>query len=326
MLKIALDAMGGDHAPREVVLGALEAAPLLHHEILLVGDPARIDEFLPKPCPTNIQIHPASEVIEMHEKPIEAIRKKKNSSISVAVDLVKNGQAEVFISAGNTGACTAASLLSWRQMPGFQRPAIANEFPNYHGRFVLLDAGASPDIDPEQLVEFAIMGRAYAQAVMDRPNPKVHLLNMGEEEGKGNQFAKNAYNILSKYEWFAGNIEGKQMFDEAIDIVVCDAFVGNIVLKTAEGVGEVMMRMIRDQLPSGKLAQLPYLPMRKLFTPIRKKMDYAEYGGSPLLGLNHLTFICHGRSNAKAIKNALLAAQKAIDMGLLAKIRESISA
>lgn len=325
MLKIALDAMGGDHAPREVVLGALEAAPLLHHEILLVGDPARIDEFLPKPCPTNIQIHPASEVIEMHEKPIEAIRKKKNSSISVAVDLVKNGQAEVFISAGNTGACTAASLLSWRQMPGFQRPAIANEFPNYHGRFVLLDAGASPDIDPEQLVEFAIMGRAYAQAVMDRPNPKVHLLNMGEEEGKGNQFAKNAYNILSKYDWFAGNIEGKQMFDEAIDIVVCDAFVGNIVLKTAEGVGEVMMRMIRDQLPSGKLAQLPYLPMRKLFAPIRKKMDYAEYGGSPLLGLNHLTFICHGRSNAKAIKNALLAAQKAIDMGLLAKIRESIS-
>ncbi len=326
MVKIALDAMGGDHAPREIVLGALEAAPLLHHEILLVGDPARIDEFLPKPCPTNIQIHPASEVIEMHEKPIEAIRKKKNSSISVAVDLVKNGQADVFISAGNTGACTAASLLSWRQMPGFQRPAIANEFPNYHGRFVLLDAGASPDIDPEQLVEFAIMGRAYAQAVMDRPNPKVHLLNMGEEEGKGNQFAKNAYNILSKYEWFAGNIEGKQMFDEAIDIVVCDAFVGNIVLKTAEGVGEVMMRMIRDQLPSGKLAQLPYLPMRKLFAPIRKKMDYAEYGGSPLLGLNHLTFICHGRSNAKAIKNALLAAQKAIDMGLLEKIRESISA
>jgi glycerol-3-phosphate acyltransferase PlsX len=323
--KIALDAMGGDHAPREVVLGALEAAPLIHHDILLIGDPAKIDEFLPKPCPTNIQIHPASEIIEMHEKPIEAIRKKKNSSITVGVDLVKAGEAEVFVSAGNTGACTAASLLSWRQMPGFHRPAIASEFPNYHDKFVLLDAGASPDIDPEQLIEFAIMGRAYAQVVMGRNNPKVHLLNMGEEEGKGNQFAKNAYAILSKHEWFAGNIEGKQMFDEHVDVVVCDAFVGNIVLKTAEGVGEVIMRMIRDQVPKSKLAALPYLPMRKLFAPLRKKIDYAEYGGSPLLGLNHLTVICHGRSNAKAIKNALLLAQKAIDTGLMAQIRDSMA-
>lgn len=325
MPKIALDAMGGDHAPREVVLGAVEAAPLIKSDILLVGDPARISEFLPSPCPRNIQIHPASEIIEMHEKPIEAIRKKKNSSITVGVDLVKEGEADVFVSAGNTGACTAASLLSWRQMAGFHRPAIASEFPNYHGSFVLLDAGASPDIDPEQLVEFAVMGRVYSQVVMGKSNPRVHLLNMGEEEGKGNQFAKNAYGILAKHEWFAGNIEGKQMFDEPVDVVVCDAFVGNIVLKTAEGVGEVMMKMIRDQVPKSKLAALPYLPMRKLFAPLRKKMDYAEYGGSPLLGLNHLTVICHGRSNAKAIKNAILLAQKSIDSGLMARMREGIA-
>jgi glycerol-3-phosphate acyltransferase PlsX len=326
MAKIALDAMGGDNAPREIVMGALEAATQISSSILLIGDPAKIDQFLPKPCPANIQIHPASEVIEMHEKPIEAIRKKKDNSINVGVELVKQEAAQVFISAGNTGACTAASLLSWRQMHGFHRPAIASEFPNYHGKFVLLDAGASPDIDPEQLIEFAIMGRAYANIVMGRPNPRVHLLNMGEEEGKGNQFAKAAYPLLAKHSWFAGNIEGKQMFDDPVDVVVCDAFVGNIVLKTAEGVGEVIMRMIRDEVPKSKLAALPYLPLRKLFAPLRKKIDYAEYGGSVLMGLNHLTIICHGRSNAKAIKNALLLAQKAIDTGLMDRLRESVAA
>ncbi|MEQ1821298.1 MAG: phosphate acyltransferase PlsX [Fimbriimonadaceae bacterium] len=324
MARILLDAMGGDKAPAEIIAGALEAAPLLKHEIVLLGDPAAINAHLPGPCPPNIQIHPTSEVIGMHEKPIEAIRKKKDSSIVVGVDLVKQGEGDVFVSAGNTGACSAASLLAWRQMPGFHRPAIASEFPNYHGRLLLLDAGASPDVDPEQLVEFAIMGRAYASAVMGRANPRVWLLNMGEEEGKGNMFAKNAFNILANHEWFAGNIESKDIFDQPVDVVVCDAFVGNIVLKTAEGVAEIIMRMIKDQVPSG-IAALPYAPLKKLFRPLREKMDYAEYGGSPLLGLNHLTIICHGRSNAKAIKNALLLAQKSIDMGLLAKIRESVA-
>ncbi|MEQ1933296.1 MAG: phosphate acyltransferase PlsX [Fimbriimonadaceae bacterium] len=324
MARILLDAMGGDQAPAEIVAGAVEAAPMLKHDIVLIGDPAAISLHLPKPCPPNIHIHATSEVIGMCEKPIEAIRKKKDSSIVVGVDLVKQGEGDVFVSAGNTGACSAASLLAWRQMPGFHRPAIASEFPNYHGRLLLLDAGASPDIDPEQLVEFAIMGRAYANLVMGRANPRVWLLNMGEEEGKGNLFAKTAYQILAKHEWFAGNIESKDMFDQPIDVVVCDAFVGNIVLKTAEGVAEIIMRMIKDQVPSG-LGALPYAPLKKLFRPLREKMDYAEYGGSPLLGLNHLTIICHGRSNAKAIKNALLLAQKAVDMGLLAKIRESVA-
>jgi glycerol-3-phosphate acyltransferase PlsX len=323
-MKIALDAMGGDHAPEEVVKGAVEAAPHLRHSVLLVGDPDRIAAYLPSPCPSNLSIHPASQVIEMEDKPLEALRKKKDSSMAVGVDLVKRGEADVFVSAGNTGAATAASLLSWRQMHGFHRPAIASEIPNYHGKFLLLDAGASPDVDPEHLVEFALMGRAYAAQVMGKDHPRVHLLNIGEEEGKGSAFAKQAYNLLTKFDWFAGNIEGKDMFAKPCDIVLCDAFVGNIVLKTSEGVAELIMKMVQEQVPTNPVAKLPYLPLKKVFAPLRKKMDYAEVGGSPLLGLNHLCIICHGRSNSRAIMNALLLAQRAIEHGLLDSMRESV--
>lgn len=316
--------MGGDNAPEAIVQGAVEAAGLLHCSVLLVGDPSRIDKYLPKPCPPNLQVHPASEAIEMHEKPLDALRKKKDSSMAVAADLVKQGRAECMVSAGNTGAATAAALLSWRQMHGFHRPAIASEIPSYYDKFLLLDAGASPDVDPIHLVEFALMGRAYSNLIMDRKNPKVHLLNIGEEEGKGNAFAKEAYHHLAKHDWFAGNIEPKDMFATQCDVVVCDAFVGNVVLKTSEGIGELIIRMIREQVPKPKLLQLPYLTLRKVLAPVRKKMDYAEVGGSPLLGLNGLCIICHGRSNSKAIKNALLLAQKALDYELVERIRSSL--
>lgn len=323
-MSIALDAMGGDNAPELIVKGAVEAAPLLHRDILLVGDPARISEFLPSPCPANIKVHPASQAIEMHEKPLEALRKKKDSSLSVATELVKAKTAGAMVSAGNTGAATAASLLSWRQMHGFHRPAIASEIPSYYGNFILLDAGASPDVEPEHLVEFARMGRAYVQAIMGRSEPRVHLLNIGEEEGKGNAFAKAAFGHLSQHSWFAGNIEGKDLFREHCDVVVCDAFVGNIVLKTCEGVAEFMVRLIREQVPTNPIARIPYFPLKKIFAPLRKRMDYAEVGGSPLLGLNGLCIICHGRSNAKAIKNALLLADKALDNNLIERIADSL--
>lgn len=323
-MKIALDAMGGDHAPKEIVLGALEAAPHLHHSVLLVGNPEKIMPFLPAHCPANISIHPAMEEVGMEEKPLEALRRKKDSSLSVGVELVQKGEAEVFVSAGNTGAASAASQLKWRQMPGFHRAAIASELPNYHGNFLLLDAGASPDVDPEQLVEFASMGRIYAERVMGKQNPTVHLLNIGEEPGKGNGFAKQSYELLSKYEWFEGNIEGKGMYSQPCDVVVCDAFVGNIVLKTSEGVAELIMKLVKEQVPTGSLARLPYAPLRKVFAPLQKRMDYAEVGGSPLLGLNHLCIICHGRSNAKAIKNALLLAQRAIDHNLMETLKDSV--
>jgi glycerol-3-phosphate acyltransferase PlsX len=203
------------------------------------------------------------------------------------------------------------------------RPAIASQIPSKLADFLLLDAGASPDVDPVHLVEFAIMGRAYVEKVMGRPNPTVHLLNIGEEEGKGNAFAKQTYKLLEKHAWFKGNIEPKDMFFKPVDVVVCDAFVGNIVLKTSEGVAELIIAMIKEQVPTNPILKLAYAPLKSLMAPLRKRMDYAEVGGSPLLGLNGLCTICHGRSNAKAIKNALLMTQKALDNNLVETIRES---
>lgn len=324
-MNIALDAMGGDHAPAEIVHGAIQAAPFVSHKILLIGQPDAIQRHLGQDPPKNLEIVPATEVVDMHEKPTEAIRKKKDSSMAVAANLVKSGQAGAFVSAGNTGAATAISLLTWRQVQGIHRPAIGSMIPSRGDGFLLLDAGASPDIDPENILEFAIMGRAYMERVQGRKNPKVHLLNIGEEEGKGSAWAKQCQTLLTPFPWFAGNVEGKGMFDAGVDVVVCDAFVGNIVLKTCEGVAEFMAEMIRNEVPSHPFAKIPYLPMRKAMAPVRKKMDYAEVGGSPLLGLNGICIIAHGRSNAKAIKNAILMAQKSIDGDLVNSIRDSVA-
>ncbi|MBS1715653.1 MAG: phosphate acyltransferase PlsX [Armatimonadetes bacterium] len=323
-MKIAVDAMGGDHAPKEIVQGVIEASPLVGHELLLVGRPDAVRAVSPDGLPENVTIVSASEVIEMDEKPIEAIRKKKDSSLVLAANLVKSGEAQALVSAGNTGAATAASLLAWRQIEGVHRPAIASVLPNAFGHFLLLDAGASPDVDPVHLLEFGQMGRAYAEKVMGKPSPKVHLLNIGEEPGKGNAFAKEAYDLMAKHDWFVGNIEGQDMFHSRCDVVVCDAFVGNIVLKTAEGVAEFIVDEIRSQVPTG-LPRLLYLPMKRVMAPLKKKMDYAEYGGSPLLGLNGICVIGHGRSNAKAIKNAILIAVKAAENDLVGTIRGYMS-
>jgi glycerol-3-phosphate acyltransferase PlsX len=324
-LNIVLDAMGGDHAPQETVAGAVLAASRMSHTIVLVGDVRSMEAHLPRPCPPTIELHPASEVVEMHEKPLEAIRKKRDSSLVVGVELVRAGQGSCLVSAGNTGAVTAACLLSWRQMHGFHRPAIASEIPRRGGKFLLLDAGASPDVDPEHLLEFALMGRAYAQTIMGVSEPKVHLLNIGEEEGKGNFFAKQAFGLLSRHAWFAGNIEGKDLFLGDCEVVVCDAFVGNIVLKTAEGTAEFIVSLIRDAVPQNPLGRLSMLPMRRLLGPLFRRLDYAEVGGSPLLGLNGLCLVCHGRSKAKAIESALMLAQRAVDNRLVDSLRDSIS-
>lgn len=324
-MNIALDAMGGDHAPAEIVHGALQAAPLVGGKIFLVGQPEAIERHLGQDRPPNIEIVPASQVIEMDEKPTEAIRKKKDSSMAVAANLVRDGGAAAFVSAGNTGAATAISLLTWRQVHGVHRPAIGSLIPSRGDGFLLLDAGASPDIEPENLLEFAVMGRAYMEKVQGRKHPKVHLLNIGEEEGKGSAWAKQAQKLLAEHDWFAGNVEGKDMFRADVDVVVCDAFVGNIVLKTCEGVAEFMAELIRNEIPTSKLAQLPYLPMRKAMAPVRQRMDYAEVGGSPLLGLNGICVIAHGRSSAKAMKNAVLMAERSIRGDLVNTIRESVA-
>lgn len=319
-----MDAMGGDKAPEAIVAGALLAAPLIKSQICLVGIPSEIERVLGPNRPSNITIVPASEVVEMHEKPTDAIRKKRDSSMTVAANMVKDGKAAAFVSAGNTGAATAISLLTWRQIEGIHRPAIGSMIPNRGSGFLLLDAGASPDIDPENILEFAVMARAYMERVEGRKNPKVHLLNIGEEEGKGNAWAKQCQNLLNGHPWFAGNIEGKDMFRADVDIVVCDAFVGNIVLKTCEGAAEFMGELIKKQVPNHPILKIPFLPMRKAMAPVRKKMDYSEVGGSPLLGLNGICVIAHGRSDAKAIKNAILMAQRAIDGELVEAIRFSV--
>lgn len=311
--------MGGDFAPEQIVLGALQAAPSVQGSILLVGDQAAIAQAAGRPLPANVEVVAASQAVGMDEKPTEALRHKRDSSIAVGVELVRSGGADGFVSAGNTGAATAASLLSWRTLPGIQRPAIATPMPSRGRPFVLLDAGASPDVEPSSMVEFAMMGRAYAQTVWGRPDPSVRLLNIGEEPGKGNQFSKAAYELLSPYPWFEGNVEGKQMFDGSCDVVVCDAFAGNVALKTAQGVGELVFAELKAGLSKGILQWLA-LPARGAVRAVRSRVDYAEYGGSPLLGLKGLCVICHGRSNARAIENALLVAFRAVEGGLVGKI------
>lgn len=316
--------MGGDHAPGNIVEGALLAAPDLRCKLYLVGDTARIKPLLPANLPANIELRHATQQVEMDDKPLDAYRKKKDSSLMIACKLVKDGEAQAMVSAGNTGAASATSLLVWRQLEGIHRPAIASTMPNRHGGFLLLDSGASPDVDPEHLVEFAVMGRAYAQQIMGRKNPRVHLLNIGEEEGKGNAFAKEVYRQMSQHAWFAGNIEGKGMYAQPCDVVVCDAFVGNIVLKTSEGLAELIVDTIREGIPANKVKRSLYWPVKKVMRPLMKSMDYAEVGGSPLLGLNGLCMICHGRSNPKAIKNALLLTQRALENELVQTIRNAV--
>lgn len=321
-MNIALDAMGGDNAPFATVHGALEAARTANISVLLVGDPKVLEPMLPADA-KRLRVVPALETVGMDEKPLEALRRKPNSSLAVAAQLVKAGEASAMVSAGNTGATAAAALLSWRQLPGVHRPAIASFFPSQEGGFMLLDAGASPDVDADSFVEFALLGRAYAQRMLGRANPRVHLLNIGEEPGKGNVLAKQAHELLAKHGWFAGNIEGKDMFRSHCDVVVCDAFVGNIVLKTSEGIAEYMASWMRELITKSFWARLGFLPVRRALQPMKRQMDYAEHGGSPLLGLNGVCFICHGRSDARAIRNALLQADKAMRSGMLEAMREA---
>ena len=309
-MRIALDAMGGDYAPKEIVAGALQAAPEMHGEILLVGQTDAIKAVSPGQLPKNIRIIQAPEIIEMHDEPANAVRRKKDSSLVVGAELVKKGEADAFVSAGNTGAVTAAAHLFWRTVPNISRPAIATVIPCRTGKFVLLDSGATPDADSENLLEFAIMGSVYSETVLGVKNPRVGLLNIGEEESKGNALTKATYKLLKeKLPNFKGNVEGKNVFYGDFDVVVCDAFVGNVLLKTAQGLGEFVLELFKETLPRNPILRFPLIVLKGGLKRMKNKMDYAEYGGAPLLGVNGICFICHGHSNAKAIRNALVLAQ-----------------
>ncbi len=324
---VAVDAMGGDHGPRVVVEGALRAlAQDESLEVVLVGDRNRvqpeIDAHRPHP---RMGFRHASEVVSMDESPAAALRKKKDSSIRVGIDLVKDGTAQGFVSAGNTGAVMATALLRLRPLPGVDRPGIATIMPSKRDPFVLIDAGANVDCRPLHLVQFAVMGSIYARMVLKRSEPRVGLMSIGEEAAKGNELVKETYRLLAGTGLpFAGNVEGKDMYGGAVDVVVCDGFTGNVTLKVSEGVADTIVSLLRREIQSRFFGRLGYILLKPAFSAFRQRIDYAEYGGAPLLGLRGVCIIGHGRSSAKALANAIGVAAQAIKENLVNVIGSEI--
>ncbi len=327
-MRIAVDAMGGDYAPQEIVAGAYESARQVSFEIVLVGDTEQIEAHLPKRGrPSNLHIHHASQVITMEDSPVMAIRRKRDSSLVVAAKLVKEGKADALVSMGNTGAVGVVAKLLWGSLPYVDRPAIATVLPTYTGRCVLLDSGATVDCSPRQLLDFALMGQVYAAQVLEIPNPRVGLLNIGEEATKGNSVTKEAYQLLMTHlkEDFVGNVEGKTFFEGVADVVVCDGFVGNVFLKTGEGVAETVLKIIKEELTRNRLNMLPLALLKPAFERIKRRLDYREYGGAPLLGVDGVCIIGHGRSDRYAVRQAISVAAQAVANRLVPTLRHALS-
>ena len=330
-MKIAVDAMGGDFAPEQIVLGVIAAAKEYDCEIVLVGDKTKIKTILeqsPEWKNLKITIHHANDVIGMDEHPGAAVRRKKDSSIVVATRLVKDGICDAVLSAGSTGAAVAAALFGLGRIKGIDRPTIATPMPNINGVTMLLDSGANVDSKPHQLVQSAIMGSIYSEYVFGIENPRVGLLNIGEEATKGNEQVLATYPLLESLNTinFVGNAEGRDIPNGSIDVVVCDGFVGNVVLKFGEGLAKTIIKLIKDAIKESnfftKLAALMLAPALKKMS---KRIDYAEYGGAPLLGVNGCFIICHGSSNAKAIKSAIGVENEYVSKNVLEHIRENIA-
>lgn len=325
-MKIAVDAMGGDHAPVEVVKGAVEAAESGIH-VILVGDQDSIKSELAK-CsyPTSlVEVKHASEVVQMDDHPATAIRRKSDSSIVVAANLVASREAHAMVSAGNTGAAMAVATLKLGRIPGIDRPAIATFFPTMNGKVVLLDAGANVDCSVENLLQFAVMGAKYSERVLKVENPRVGLLSIGEEATKGNELTKATNPRLCEVGLnFIGNVEGKDLFRGAVDVVVCDGFAGNIVLKVAEGIAEFMLSTIKKEINRSLISKAGVLLMAPALRRSKAKLDYAEYGGAPLLGVNGVCIISHGRSDARAIRNAIRVAADSVAGDVVGCISSSV--
>lgn len=330
-MKVAVDAMGSDYAPKEIVLGAIQAVKEYDCEVVLVGDQTQIQAVLEtvtgwEKLPISVQ-H-ASETIEMHEHPGAAIRKKKDASVVVATRLVKEGLCDAVVSAGSTGAAVAAALFGLGRIKGVERPTIATPGPNLTGTTVLLDSGANVDSKPKHLVQSAVMGSIYAEYILNIRNPRVGLLNIGEEETKGNEQALATYPLLKKLQTinFIGNVEGRDIPKGTVDVVVCDGFVGNVVLKLEEGLSSAIMHMVKDAVKnSGLLTKIASLMILPALKQLKTKLDYAEYGGAPLLGVDGCFIICHGSSKAKAIKNAIRVANEFTQNKVVEHIRENIA-
>lgn len=312
MIKIAVDAMGGDRAPEEIVKGSLGAlAGLPGLEILLVGQEEKIRQVLAglEDYPGNrLSIIPAREVIGSDEQPGLSIRKKKDSSLAVAMNLVKNGEAEAVVSAGNTGALVAAGLFITGRLEGISRPALAPFLPSLRGEdFMLLDVGAYVDARPENLQQYGLMGSIYARVLLDKPAPRVALLNIGTEPSKGNQLTREAYSLLEKAPInFAGNVEARDIMEGVADVVVCDGFVGNIVLKLLEGTVSFFLQTFKEEVNLNTRTRAGAFLLLPAMKSIKKKFDYKEYGGALLLGVNGICIKSHGSSDEKNIKNAII--------------------
>lgn len=329
---IAVDAMGGDEGPGEVVRGVIEAARHTRLHFLLVGELDTLEAEVAKVPhrPNNLEIIPASEVIEMGEQPTIAFRRKPDASVVVAARLVKDKKADALVTIGNTGAAMAVSLLTLGRIKGVDRPAIAALLPSLNGTVVLLDAGATVDCDPNNLYEFAVMGSVYAQHVLGAAHPTVGLLSNGEESSKGNEVVKRAHQLFKQavsgdapFE-FIGNVEGRDVFRGTANVVVCDGFTGNVLLKTGEGVAEMILRLLKDELSRHAWMKPFALPLKPALQRMRRRIAYDESGGAPLLGINGVCIIGHGRSNANAVTNACRVAERAIQQDVVAIIRQRI--
>lgn len=325
--KIAVDAMGGDNAPEEIVAGAIRASAELDVDILLVGDPEAIQAQLDHHgcTSTNIEIVPAEGVVSMEEEALVGVRKKPNASINVAMGLVKDNLAQAVVSAGHSGAAMAAALLGLGRIKGIDRPAIGAVFPTMYANksVIVLDVGANVDSKPKYLEQFAMMGSVYSKYVLGVEDPKVGLVNIGEESCKGNELAKETYKLLSNNPQisFVGNAEGRDVLSGNFDVIVCDGFVGNVLLKFAEAVGEIMLQIIKEELPYGIRGKIGTGILKPNLRRIKQRIDHAEHGGALLFGVNGVCIISHGSSQAPSIFNAIRIAKEAVDNQVLDRIR-----
>lgn len=330
-MHIALDAMGGDHGHEELITGALLAVKQAGLSVSLVGDEVLLQKHLDTLAPDGktaklIKIVHSSQVIGMNEHPVDAVRKKKDASVMVAFELVHQGQVDAAVSAGNSGATMAAAIRKLGRLNGVSRPGIASIFPTLKKPVVLMDIGANVDCRPQHLLQFAIMASAFSR-INGVVKPRVGLLTIGEETGKGNSLIKETYPLLEKSSLnFIGNVEGRDVFQGNVDVIVCDGFVGNICLKVSEGLAEAAMLMLRDEILKSISAKIGYFFARKAFRSFKRRVDYAEYGGAPLLGIDGVGIICHGKSSSHAIKNAILEAAEMVKRNINRDILESLAA
>jgi glycerol-3-phosphate acyltransferase PlsX len=325
-MKIVLDAMGGDLGPRPCIEGAIAASQRFNIEVVLVGRERRLSRILSKLKVDDgrISIVNADDVVTMSDKPRESLR-KKNSSLAIAVEMVRRGDGAAMVSTANTGAVLAHCLFSWKTVPLIKKPAIATLLPTLHDRVVIIDSGAVVDCKPHHLVNFAIMGSTYAREVLSRANPRVGLLSNGEEETKGNEMTVETHQLLKKSGLnFSGNAEGRDIFTGDFDVITCDGFVGNVVLKTSEGLAKAITEILKREARKSVRTMVGGALMMPAVKALKRRTDYDEAGGAPLLGLNGISIICHGSSNTKAIMNALRVAAECVNRDLVNEVKKDL--